>query len=322
MQARTDRKVSTIPSAYQSWALTAIFAAAALLVTQAQRLADWRSKTVGRILGMTGGLVFVFWIYYVFLWLFHIDLIGLAMHRSTALWVTTGLLVAAGAYSISLVAMAHITKLRILSRRLLMSAGFKRQPSDRSIPEPSPASVPVQYPVRAVPEQDLVDDLEIISPDLIGVHIRSVHQEKTGIDGLVIGIINNRTETVTSCVVAVDGSHSFDVKRMTFREDLLGHARIARVLETHPDNESGAVWFMRVNDRTKQLEIGDTKGAGVLTWPNRDSTAVQRWRLVVRIEAEIRTTQNGIQKLAAWQFYVGLVWSRNPNKIRLIRPTT
>jgi hypothetical protein len=49
------------------------FAVIVAIVTLAQRLGDWRSKVLARLLGVAAAILVVFWLYVVGLWLFNTD---------------------------------------------------------------------------------------------------------------------------------------------------------------------------------------------------------------------------------------------------------
>ncbi len=69
--------------------LSAVFAVIALILTMGQRLGEWRSKTIGRILGILGIFLIACWVYLACLWLTGIDLRRFA-EESVVFWVLLG----------------------------------------------------------------------------------------------------------------------------------------------------------------------------------------------------------------------------------------
>ena len=86
------------------------FAVIACVLTLAQRLGDWRSKTVAWILGCVALFSCVGWFYLAALWLLEVDIRIAFAERSTAFWITTS--------ALSAVSIAALLLARLRQRRL------------------------------------------------------------------------------------------------------------------------------------------------------------------------------------------------------------
>jgi hypothetical protein len=63
------------------------FTVIALILTLGQRLGEWRSKTVARILGILAFVLILCWVYVVLLWIFQIDLVQFAILPVGVWWI-------------------------------------------------------------------------------------------------------------------------------------------------------------------------------------------------------------------------------------------
>lgn len=165
----------------------------------------------------------------------------------------------------------------------------------------------------------LSDSLELLSPQGIETHIRVSHQTETGIDGLLMSIVNRGERTLDSCRTVVENFRSFDSRRQSFRVESAGNAEVVRFSAVRPDYDSGGYWFVRINKQSEQLEIGNTIGKGVMLWPPKDPALAQKWLLTVRLEGAVRADQGLPQSLSVWRFDVCIEWTR-PNILRISNP--
>lgn len=184
---------------------------------------------------------------------------------------------------------------------------------------PNPVKLAAQLGRAETIFATLADELEQSSPDSVRIRIRVFHQPESGIDGLLMSIVNDGIKPIKINKASVVASKSFDATRMTFREDLTGHATLPPFDDVNPSFESNSQWFIRISKGGGHMEIGNTHGQGVLTWPNRDPTPIQIWLLTVYIEVQKKLNATETETFAPWQFPVRLAWKR-PNQIKVGSP--
>jgi hypothetical protein len=153
------------------------------------------------------------------------------------------------------------------------------------------------------------ETLEVSSPDDVRVRLRPYHQPETGIDGLLVNVINDRPNNLRSCRIIVRDARSFDARRSIFREGFgLKPVRVAACPEIFAGDEARLEWFLRIVDGN--LELGNG-GGSVLRWPTADPSEVQTWLLAVTLEAD---------NLTPWSFEVRMEWTRQSNALKVGLP--
>lgn len=199
-------------------------------------------------------------------------------------WVSVFVLLAS--YSILMVAIAHVSAWRS-------------------------QEVPLQS-ANATDNADPSDSLELLSPDRVGVHIQAFHQPETGIDGLLLSILNETTTMLKSCIGRVNRARSLDSKRSTFIDGLSASTLLHPFGDVPHNDESKPQWLVRISNDKARLEIGATNGEGGLRWPPREPLQIlQVWLLTISIEVEGQTQH---------EFVFRMEWSRQSNTLKVRLP--
>jgi hypothetical protein len=79
--------VPVLPNPIHVGLLSGGFAIVALIVTLAQRLGDWRSKTVAKGLAAIAIMLLLCWVYLACLWIFEVDLRAVFSGHPTVFWI-------------------------------------------------------------------------------------------------------------------------------------------------------------------------------------------------------------------------------------------
>jgi hypothetical protein len=216
-------------------------------------------------------------------------------------WFTVYLLIAS--YGLLMILIAYLSPLPNTGDQEIMLPS----PVGGSASNPSPTTAITRPPPSV--GTGLLDSLEILSDDGLGIHVWFSSQPLTA--GLLISVINDGTEKLKSCKVRLARARSFDSKRKTFIDDPQAHVLLPPFDDVPHKQESGAEWLVRISRDRERLEIGRVDGQMSLRWPPREDIQNRHvWLLTVTVESET---------MALHEFHFRIEWLR-PNTIKVRKP--
>lgn len=140
--------------------LSGVFAVVAFILTFAQRIGDWRSKAVARILGVIGAGLIALWLYLACLWIFAIDLRTLFDGLSIVFWIILGTLSVMG------IVVIVLNKRQMSVPRLVPEAGKRLPPTPVADIAPPLSVAPVN------PDEAMLESLQAVFPSSVIADLR------------------------------------------------------------------------------------------------------------------------------------------------------